>query len=128
MFTHYYKYRSQDLQTMHHNLEKLRLKLRKDFKNMQTPSALEAILFAWIRALEIWISTIGTNIVIKTKDDVIQIWNILLESKPYLPEAIEDMINIANKTVGLHGSFNLNFPEKEKWIIDCDFVPVIGTN
>ena len=78
------------------------------------------------RALEIWMVTIGVGIVPDRRDDVRKIWQILAESKPYLDDAIDEILKMeADAAVILGGSDTAIFSNLDvtDWKNKCEFMP-----
>lgn len=54
-------------------------------------------------ALNIWMVTVGSGIVIDRRDDVRDIWRLLIDSRPFIADAITHMLQIQELTAQMTG-------------------------
>ena len=55
------------------------------------------------RSLEVWMATVGAGIALDRRDDVREIWKLLIQSKLSLDEAMDEIVATENKTMEITG-------------------------
>jgi len=78
------------------------------------------------RALEIWMVTIGVGIVPERRDEVRKVWQMLTQSKPYLDDAIDEILKMEADTAAILGSMHTAFfshLDVTEWKTKCEFIP-----
>lgn len=92
---------------------------------MEFPAFAEDHMKLARKALEVWMATVGSGIATERRDDVRIIWKLLVQSKPYLDEAMDAIKETEQKTMvmtGQQGGMFSNY-EKVAWKEACDFLP-----
>ncbi len=77
------------------------------------------------RSLEILMATIGAGITVERRDDVREIWSLLIKSKELLIKAMDEIIETESKTMEITGQKGGMFAEYgcEEWLAACEFIP-----
>lgn len=77
------------------------------------------------RSLEIWMATVGAGIAFGRRDDVREIWKLLIRSKLSLDEAMDEIVTTENKTIEMTGQEGSMFSDydREEWKVACNFLP-----
>lgn len=125
-------YTRDDLMRFYENLEDARIsaesqrdQLSKSLGESFPKFALEHAI-NMNRALEIWMVTIGIGIVPERRDDVRKVWLMLTQSKPYLDDAIDEILKMEAGTAAILGSMYTTFfsnLDVTEWKNKCEFIP-----
>ena len=78
------------------------------------------------RALEVWMSTIGAGIGAGRRDDVRAIWSMLVQSSPYLDQAMDSILETEQMTTQMTGQNGVDVFSKygrDEWKKLCQFLP-----
>jgi len=127
-------YSRDDLMKFYEGLENIRnssaiqiehLKKMMGSYGMEFPSFAEDHAKLTNRALEVWMATVGAGIATERRDDVRTIWKLLFQSKPFLDEAMDAILETEQKTMAMTGRQDEMFSnyEREYWKKACDFLP-----
>lgn len=78
------------------------------------------------RAIEVWMSTVGAGIAPDRRDDVRTIWRLLVQSKPFLDTAMDEILLTEKRIFEMaeqqsDGIF-INY-DRQEWRNACNFVP-----
>jgi hypothetical protein len=97
----------------------------KNFGGMELPSFAIEHANNTNRSLEVWMCTLGSGISPDKRDEVREIWKMLLDSKDFLPEAIQSIRDIERQTSEMTGQDANMFDgmDEELWIQSCDYIP-----
>jgi len=77
------------------------------------------------RSLEVLMATVGAGITLDRRDDVREIWDLLTKSKALLDEAMDEIVEIENKTMEMTGQEGGMFSkyDRKEWRAACNFLP-----
>ena len=127
-----------NLYTLYNVLEKLRnsssfqrTQTEKNLKNlgMPMPEYAKGHAIASERALEVWMCTIGLGITPNKKNDVIEIWKLLINTVDLIDDSIERIYEFLDKTAEDTGAMDTNTVElftsldKKTWKEESYFTP-----
>lgn len=77
-----------------------------------------------IRALELWMCTVGGGILPERRADITTIWNLFQESLPQIEEAINQLITESKANIAIFGEEGYyDKIDPAAWRSWCDFVP-----
>ena len=80
------------------------------------------------RGLEVWMSTIGAGIAADRRDDVREIWRIMISSTGSLPEAFKRLRATEQRTAEMTGATGpkmFNEIDDQSWSEVCRFIPSV---
>ncbi len=94
---------------------------------MELPAFVEDHAKMTRKALEVWMSTIGSGIATERRDDVRDIWKFLAQSKPFINEAMDQIVDNERTTLKMTGQTDedgvfVNY-DRDEWESACEFVP-----
>lgn len=124
-------YSREDLMRVYSALEDIRngqtieMARTKKLSGMENPAFAGDVWKINIRALEVWMATVGAGIATARRDDVREIWELLVQSKPYLENAMNAIIATEQEimaSLGEEGGPSSKYT-REEWRVACDFLP-----
>jgi hypothetical protein len=100
---------------------------KKNMKNfgMELPSFSIEHANNTTRSLEVWMCTLGSGISPDKRDDVREIWKMLLDAKEAIPEAIKILRDVEKQTSEMTGQDVNIFHNmgEEAWVQSCNYIP-----
>ena len=106
-------------------IEMARIKQLVGKSGMEYPAFAEELWKMCVRGFEVWMATVGAGIVADRRDDVREIWKLLIQSKPLLDKAMNAIVATEQEIIASLGQEGEMFSNctREEWKVACDFLP-----